>query len=219
MRTVRAALIDPDSRRRASATFSISRSDFYLEPFESVSEFMNIFKKFDILLLNYAYIEIADIISDIIGRGKWVPIVAYSKSPTPAQVVAAVQEGACGYLTWPFSSSDLGVVIEQVLGQSDQVASSRRNEVHARHLLSSLTRREKSVLAGMANGLSNVEIGQSLSISQRTVEAHRANLLTKMRLRHSAEAVRIAIEAGLDGLLPISSLPGRADKFGAYIRV
>jgi FixJ family two-component response regulator len=60
-----------------------------------------------------------------------------------------------------------------------------------------LTRREREVLAGVAAGLSNRLIGENLSISPRTVEIHRANMLTKMAANHTSEAIRIAIEASL----------------------
>jgi two-component system, LuxR family, response regulator FixJ len=47
----------------------------------------------------------------------------------------------------------------------------------------------------MAEGLSNRMIAEELDISPRTVELHRSNLLSKMGARHSAEAIRVAIEA------------------------
>jgi DNA-binding NarL/FixJ family response regulator len=53
------------------------------------------------------------------------------------------------------------------------------------------------VLAGVAGGLSNRLIGERLSISPRTVEIHRANMLNKMGASHTSEAIRIAIEASL----------------------
>ena len=60
-----------------------------------------------------------------------------------------------------------------------------------------LSKREREILAGMVDGLSNRLIGKHLSISPRTVELHRANLLSKIGARHSAEAIRLAIEASL----------------------
>ena len=49
----------------------------------------------------------------------------------------------------------------------------------------------------MAIGLSNRLIGEQLDISPRTVEIHRANMLTKIGAQHTSEAIRIAIEASL----------------------
>ena len=53
------------------------------------------------------------------------------------------------------------------------------------------------MLVGVAAGMSNRTIGEKLEISPRTVEIHRANMLTKMGANHTSEAIRIAIEAAV----------------------
>ncbi len=70
-------------------------------------------------------------------------------------------------------------------------------EARARSRVQRLTRREREVLAGVAVGMSNRLIGEQLDISPRTVEIHRANMLTKIGAQHTSEAIRIAIEASL----------------------
>jgi DNA-binding NarL/FixJ family response regulator len=67
-----------------------------------------------------------------------------------------------------------------------------------RELVNRLTPREKEVLGCMAKGLSSRAIGAHLSISPRTVEVHRAHLLSKMQASNSPDAVRIALKAGLE---------------------
>ncbi len=54
-----------------------------------------------------------------------------------------------------------------------------------------------SVLGRLAVGMSNRLIGEQLDISPRTVEIHRANMLTKIGAQHTSEAISIAIEASL----------------------
>ena len=61
--------------------------------------------------------------------------------------------------------------------------------------MSVLSGREREVLAAIANGHSNKLIAFNLGISARTVEAHRAHVLAKLHVRHSALAIRIAISA------------------------
>ncbi|GAB7551934.1 hypothetical protein NRB_14350 [Novosphingobium sp. 11B] len=53
------------------------------------------------------------------------------------------------------------------------------------------------MLGSVASGLSNRLIGERLSISPRTVETHRANMLNKLGANHTSVASRIAIEASL----------------------
>lgn len=61
--------------------------------------------------------------------------------------------------------------------------------------LRSLTPREREVLDGLAQGLPNKTIAYDLGISPRTVEIHRANLMTKLGVRSLSEALRIAFAA------------------------
>jgi DNA-binding NarL/FixJ family response regulator len=60
-----------------------------------------------------------------------------------------------------------------------------------------LTPREQEVLSLLAYGHTNGEIGQKLSISERTVETHRTNIMTKLDLTSRADLVRFAIDNGL----------------------
>ncbi len=73
----------------------------------------------------------------------------------------------------------------------------RLREAHARSRGQKLTRREREVLEGVADALSNRMIGERLQISPRTVEIHRANMLNKMGASHTSEAICIAIEASI----------------------
>ena len=60
-----------------------------------------------------------------------------------------------------------------------------------------LTKREKEVLNLISNGKINHEIAEGLFISERTVEAHRANIMKKIGARNTAELVRKTIEKNL----------------------
>jgi PAS domain S-box-containing protein len=60
-----------------------------------------------------------------------------------------------------------------------------------------LPQRQREVLQGMARGLLNKQIAWDLKISEKTVKMHRALLLERLGVATSAEAIRIAVEAGL----------------------
>jgi DNA-binding NarL/FixJ family response regulator len=64
----------------------------------------------------------------------------------------------------------------------------------------SLTNREQEILELIWSGLKNREIGQQLAISVKTVEAHRANMMKKVRVSNTAQLLKAAIQ---DGLLKI----------------
>jgi two-component system response regulator NreC len=60
-----------------------------------------------------------------------------------------------------------------------------------------LTEREQQVLKMIAEGMMNKEIAEQLSISVRTVERHRENIMSKLNLHTRAELVRYAVDKGL----------------------
>ncbi len=60
-----------------------------------------------------------------------------------------------------------------------------------------LTPREKVVLIAIANGFSNREIGEQLSISHRTVDTHRTNIRNKLGVSGLAGMIKYAIQSGL----------------------
>lgn len=60
-----------------------------------------------------------------------------------------------------------------------------------------LTPRQRQVLREMTTGLRNKQIAAKLGLNEKTVKMHRAALLTKLEVASSADAVRIAVEAGL----------------------
>ena len=60
-----------------------------------------------------------------------------------------------------------------------------------------LTPREQEVIKQIAEGLSSEEIAESLVISKKTVDRHRANILEKLGMRNRVELTRYAIKRGL----------------------
>jgi DNA-binding NarL/FixJ family response regulator len=61
----------------------------------------------------------------------------------------------------------------------------------------SLTSREQEILELIWAGFKNKEIGQRLKISVKTVEAHRANMMKKMRVSNTAQLLKTAIQGSM----------------------
>jgi hypothetical protein len=81
------------------------------------------------------------------------------------------------------------------LGIEDPTALSVR-QARASALVQDLPARQREVLEAMAKGLLNKQIAHQLGIAEKTVKMHRALLLERLGVRTSAEAIRIAVEAG-----------------------
>ena len=82
------------------------------------------------------------------------------------------------------------------LGAEEPMALSAR-QARASELVRSLPRRQREVLEAMSSGLLNKQIAHRLGIAEKTVKMHRAMMLDRLGVATSAEAVRIAVEAGL----------------------
>ncbi|MFM5930629.1 MAG: response regulator transcription factor [Novosphingobium sp.] len=190
-------LVDGDFRRRAAISHFLMGSTMHVEPFEDAHEFVAQSPREGIVLVHDDGGSIQPLLDHMGHTGHWLPIIAFADDPAPRAIVEAVLAGAVDYLAWPFDVEGLSESIMLAQNRAAATAGSRLREAVARSRIERLTRREREVLAGVADGLSNRMIGEKLAISPRTVEIHRANMLNKMGANHTSEAIRIAIEASL----------------------
>jgi len=190
-------LIDGDIRRRAAISHCLAGSEVHVEPFEDTSELIAHWPRQGLLLVHDDGRTVAGLLSHMGDSGQWLPVIGFSEEPTTRRVVQSVLDGAIDYIAWPFERDEIVKVVTDADQKAETLGSTKLREAMARSRVDRLTRREREVLAGVASGLSNRLIGEKLAISPRTVEIHRANMLTKMGANHTSEAIRIAIEASL----------------------
>ena len=190
-------LVDSDMRRRATLSHSLSAHAVHVEPFETVSELARTWPRTGTILINEADSVVADLIGEMARHKAWLPVVAFAEQVQTARIVNAILDGAVDYLIWPVSTEDLLGAIERARSRVVRLGNARLREAIARGRIEQLTDREREVLDCVASGLSNRKIGEKLSISPRTVEIHRANMLHKLDASHTSQAIRIAIEAEL----------------------
>jgi two-component system, LuxR family, response regulator FixJ len=191
------ALIDSDSRRKAAITYPLFAHGLHVEPFESTNELMSRWPGSGLVMVEDKGDNVRNLIEAMTASGKWLSLVAFSDAPATQRIVRAILDGAIDYIEWPCPTSQLLSIIAATETSGAVIGSLKLREARARSRLQRLTRREREVLMGVADGMSNRRIGEHLAISPRTVEIHRANMLTKMGAQHTSEAIRIAIEASL----------------------
>jgi DNA-binding NarL/FixJ family response regulator len=134
-------------------------------------------------------------------------VVILSMHADVAYVVEALRNGAQGYVLKSAQGGELAEAIRAVVAGRRYLSpplseeSIESYEARARSAppdpYETLTGREREVLQLVAEGKSNVEIGQQLSIGKRTVETHRASLMRKLGLRSQAELIRFAVKRGI----------------------
>ncbi len=133
-----------------------------------------------------------------------VEVVALTSVLEDASVVGAVRAGAVGYLLKDTRADELCRAIHSAAaGQvqlSPEAAARLMREIRApQSPLDGLSEREREVLVLLARGLSNRELGERLSITEKTVKSHVGSLLAKLGVTSRTQAALLAWQAGLGG--------------------
>lgn len=130
-------------------------------------------------------------------RGSILPIIfvtAHSDTPT---TVRAIKAGAEDFLTKPASAEQLIEAIERAMARFE-ITHDQRKELDAfRGLVATLTPRERQVFSLIVRGKINKQIAYELGTTERTVKAHRHEVMEKMQVNSLAELVSIAERLGL----------------------
>lgn len=134
-------------------------------------------------------------------------VVILSVSTEERYVVEALRSGASGYLVKQAKATELIRAVRRVAGGRHYLSAPfRRDAVEvwlqrsrrtAPDPYSTLTSREREVLQLVAEGHSSGAIAGRLSISRRTAEAHRANVMRKLRLRNHVALIQFALGRGI----------------------
>lgn len=190
-------LIDPDFRRRVAVSYALAGNGIHVEPFEGAAEILLHWPRAELAFACDEGEAVRELLTRMVEQGKWLPLITYAPAPSTPRVVQAILAGALDYLHRPFGEAEVGRVIAEAAAAAGPASNARLREAIARSRIQKLTRREREVLAAVAEGLSNRLISERLSISPRTVEIRRANMMTKLGANHTSEAIRIAIEAAL----------------------
>ncbi|GEC34694.1 chemotaxis protein CheY [Sinorhizobium fredii USDA 205] len=143
-----------------------------------------------------------------------LPIVFLTGRGDIGTSVRAMKAGADDFLEKPVSSATLLAAVERALRRCETRRSEQDRTNALRALIASLTPREAQVFCMIVRGKRNKQIAYELSTSERTVKAHRHNVMEKLGVLSLAEAVSIAERLGLlgpDDAPPADSSPSPKD--------
>lgn len=133
----------------------------------------------------------------LIELGSALPIVFLTGHADTPTTVRAIKAGAEDFLTKPVSSEQLIDAIERALARQATSLSQRSRLDSFRVLLALLTPRERQVFDLIVRGRINKQIAYELGTTERTVKAHRHQVMEKMQVRSLAELVSIAERMGM----------------------
>ena len=138
-----------------------------------------------------------DLQSALVRSENPLPVVFLTGKGDIPSSVHAMRAGADDFLTKPVKKAVLFPAIERALARDAQEREQRvrRRELRAR--FDALTPREREVLAHVLSGQLNKQIAVDLDASERTIKAHRANLMAKLQVQSVAELAHLGHEAGI----------------------
>lgn len=195
-------IVDDEDSIRRSAGFMLKTSGFAVETWTSGVEFLKNVKNAEpgCILLDVRMPEMdgLEVQQALAERGVAMPVVVLTGHGDISIAVRAMKAGAVDFIEKPFEKAVLISAIETAFARLDDTEGRASRSAEAAVLVAGLTAREQDVLKGLAHGLPNKTIAYDLGISPRTVEVHRANLMTKLNVRSLSEALRIAFAAGLN---------------------
>jgi FixJ family two-component response regulator len=192
-------LVDDDPAIRDSLSLSLSLRGYHIAQFASAEGFLNAFDA------AWAGCAIADIRmpgmsglqlqTALLERGSTLPLIIITGHGDVTSARAAFRNQAVDFLEKPLDDEHLISAIETAfeheLGRINKQSSQARREA----MLSSLSPREREVMAFLMRGLHAKEIGEQLGISHRTVEVHKAHIMEKMGVRSVIDIVRLGVNA------------------------
>jgi len=189
-------VVDEDISVRASLELFIRSEGWQPEMFASVQEFLDHprprLPNCLILAISHRGINGIEVQEQMARERAEMPIIIISADEDIPTTVQAMKAGAVDFLVKPCRHEFLLTAIRQSLERSRVLLDREMQLRDLRHRYSSLTPRERQVMALVVSGLLNKQVGGELGISELTVKAHRGQVMQKMKANSLADLVRMA---------------------------
>lgn len=204
-------VIDDDEAIRDSLSLLLNANGFRVSPHESAERFLKSLSSSDPQFSSCALVDIhlggmsgIELQETLLNMGLNIPIAFITGHGDISIAVNAFKKGAFDFIQKPIKEEVLCDLISQMLSKAYLLKeqSTTIQQINERFKL--LTPRELDVLDRIVAGRINKEVGADLGISIKTVEAHRANVMEKLKVNRAANLVQVALkyqEAKTQGLI------------------
>jgi FixJ family two-component response regulator len=192
-------VVDSDCAGRAAIARELYGKSIHVEIYEDLDELISRAPSQGTVLVqaDQPCLDERECLATVREHAGYMPVAFYSATPCPEKIVTAIQLGAVDYMQWPRSSGEFSGAVRRVALAGEERGRFEAKRYSARQRVDALTKRERDVLIGLADGGSNKEIARDLGISPRTVEIHRAGMMSRLGARSTADAIRIGLYSGL----------------------
>ena len=193
-------VVDDDDAARDSLVMLLKSDGLTTKGFASAHEFL---AKFDTGLrgcvvtdLRMPSMDGIELIRELKALGCLLPVIVITGHADVSRAVDAMKAGATDFIEKPYEAEQLLRAVLACLEENDAAVDANATRTRVLRRLESLTGRERQVLDLIIEGASNKVIASTLSISPRTVEIYRANVMSKMRAESLSDLIRSTISAG-----------------------
>lgn len=188
-------LIDDDEDVRRALAFLLGTAGFAVKVYESAVSFLQRYEASasgcivtDVRMPDMDGIQLLRRLNEMAVK---LPVVIMTGHADVALAVEAMKSGAVDFIEKPFPDEKLLAAVRAALASQKSSGAGDADLIRSR--LASLSPREREVLAGLLAGHPNKTIAYDLGLSPRTVEVHRANVMTKMAASSLSDLVRMAL--------------------------
>ena len=193
-------VVDDDEAVRDSLSWLLESNGYLVKCFSSAERFLQTVMGNDREVTSCAILDVRmpgmsglELQEHLIAESIPMPISFITGHGDVSMAVTTMKKGAVDFIEKPFKENELHTLVEKMLitaRNSYKEASLQKNN---QSLLSKLTSRERQVLERIVAGRLNKQIADDLTISIKTVEAHRANIMEKLNVSTVADLLRLAL--------------------------
>lgn len=137
-----------------------------------------------------------DLQGELGKSGDPIPIIFITGHGDIPMAVRAMKAGAIEFLAKPFRDEELLTAIRQALARDRAAREEAHEQGELKGRLTTLTSREREVIAFMVKGMLNKQAAAELGVSEMTVKVHRHNIMRKMAARSLPDLVRMMEKLG-----------------------
>lgn len=193
-------LVDDDASVRDALGLLLGIRGYRIAPFASAEAFLQAWRDdwTGCLLLDVRMpgMDGMALQQRLLELGCTLPVIVVTGHGDVALARQAFRAQASDFLEKPFDEDKLIGAIEEAFARTANARSTAQQRGAAAKLLASLTPREREVMELVVSGKHNREIAPLLGISARTVEVHKARLMSKLGVDNVADLVRLSLPDG-----------------------
>ena len=196
-------IVDDEAPVRASLAFLLMSSGYAVKVHESGPAFLGALIEpsqtcliTDLRMPEMSGVELLEALN---RRGIEIPSVVITGHGDVPMAVAAMKAGATDFIEKPFGDEVIIAAIERACAIADARQTGPTAAVVSERV-GQLTAREREILQGIVAGLPNKTIAYDLNISPRTVEVHRASIMSKMQAQSLPDLVRMTLGVKIDAV-------------------